>query len=260
MTRRKHPRLWTPATTLLAGTGIALAFGISKSWPVAILAEVVTLCVAGSLYFVGGQDTGIGAVIGQQDDERQQLVALRAARLALVVVFFAVIAACVIAAAAKHAFWPFELLAVIAGISYFIRPAGGPVLRHLRGMARSGVPAGCGLANAGAWFQSWQSAEEGRGQEDFGASQPDGAVDGDVGWAGPAGDLRGDDRTERREPAGVGEKRLGVGAGLLGRIAGDDRGPGQQLGWCLVGAGRFRPDRGQMGACGYRGRIDDRLG
>lgn len=126
MTRRKHPRLWTPATTLLAGTGIALAFGISKSWPVAILAEVVTLCVAGSLYFVGGQDTGIGAVIGQQDDERQQLVALRAARLALVVVFFAVIAACVIAAAAKHAFWPFELLAVIAGISYFIRPAGGP--------------------------------------------------------------------------------------------------------------------------------------
>lgn len=120
MTRRKHPRLWTPATTLLAGTGTALAFGISKSWPVAILAEVVTLCVAGSLYFIGGQDTDIGAVIGQQDDERQQLVALRAARLALVVVFFAVIAACVIAAAAKHAFWPFELVAVIAGISYFI--------------------------------------------------------------------------------------------------------------------------------------------
>jgi hypothetical protein len=39
-----------------------LAFGISKSWPVAILAEVVTLCVAGSLYFIGGQDTDIGAV------------------------------------------------------------------------------------------------------------------------------------------------------------------------------------------------------
>ena len=41
--------------------GVALAFGISKSWPVAILAEVVTPCVAGSLYFIGGQDTDIGA-------------------------------------------------------------------------------------------------------------------------------------------------------------------------------------------------------
>jgi hypothetical protein len=120
MTRKTHPRLWTPATTLLAGTGIALAFGISKSWSVAIIAAAVTLCMAGTFYFIGGQDTDIGAVIGQQDDERQQLVALQAARLALVVVFFAIVVACVIAAAVGYPFWPFELLLVIVGISYFI--------------------------------------------------------------------------------------------------------------------------------------------
>jgi hypothetical protein len=120
MTRIRNTRLQTPAAAVLAGAGIACAFGIRQDWSSAIIAAAVTLCLAGALYFIGGQDTDLGAVLGQRDDERQQLVALRAAQLSLIGVFYALVAACVIAAAVKHAFWPFEILVDITGVSYLI--------------------------------------------------------------------------------------------------------------------------------------------
>jgi Na+/melibiose symporter-like transporter len=119
MAARKHPRLWTPAVAVLAGTAIAVAVGINQSWWSALISELVALAWAVSLYVIGGRDTDLGAVVGAQEDERQELVKLRAARLCLAVVVVAVVVGCLIAAATKHAIWPFQAVAVVIGISYF---------------------------------------------------------------------------------------------------------------------------------------------
>jgi fatty acid desaturase len=120
MTRGKHDRLRVPASSLVFGTGIALAVSLGDGWPSGLFSEMVTLCGVTILYFAGGGDTDAGAVLGGRPDERQKLVRLKAANLSLAVALTAMVGACVIAAAARTAFWPYEPLAVIIGVAYLI--------------------------------------------------------------------------------------------------------------------------------------------
>jgi hypothetical protein len=113
-------RLVTPGIATVAGTVIAVSVGIRQGWGSALLSEVVLICWAALLYTLGGAATDTGAVLGQHDDERQHLVGLKAARLSLIAVLGAVVGACFIAAIASYPVWPFEVLAAIIGIVYFI--------------------------------------------------------------------------------------------------------------------------------------------
>jgi hypothetical protein len=113
-------RLLTPGIAAVAGTVIAASVGIRQGWGPALLSEFVVICWVALLYIIGGAATDTGAVLGQRDDERQHLVGLKAARLSLAAVLGAVVGACFIAAVAGYPFWPFEVLAVIIGVVYFI--------------------------------------------------------------------------------------------------------------------------------------------
>jgi hypothetical protein len=112
--------LLTPAIAAAAGTAIAVSVGIRQGWGAALISEFVLVCWVTILYTLRGNDTDTGAVLGQHADERQDLVGLKSARLSLAVVLGAVAAACVIAAAANYPVWPFEVLATIMGLAYFI--------------------------------------------------------------------------------------------------------------------------------------------
>jgi hypothetical protein len=120
MARTNHPRLQTPALALLIGTVIAGAVGFRQGLGTALGSEAIALFWAAGLYFLGSSDSDTGSVIGDQGDERQQLVGLRAARLSLAVLVVALSISCLIAAAANDSIWPFELLLVIIGSTYFI--------------------------------------------------------------------------------------------------------------------------------------------
>jgi hypothetical protein len=50
------------------------------------------------------------------------------------------------------------------------------------------------------------------------------------------------------EGSGVDEEGCGVPGSLLGRVAGDDRRPGDYFDRCLVAAGPFWPNRGEVSA------------
>lgn len=117
---RIRRRLLTPGIAAVAGTVIAVSAGIHQGWKAALLSEFVLICWVSLLYVLGEAATDTGAVLGQHDDERQHLVGLKAARLSLVAVLAAVAGACFIAAIASYPVWPFEVLAAIIGIVYFI--------------------------------------------------------------------------------------------------------------------------------------------
>jgi hypothetical protein len=117
---RIRRRLLTPGIAAVAGTVIAVSVGIHQGWKAALLSEFVLICWVSLLYVLGGAATDTGAVLGQHDDERQHLVGLKAARLSLIAVLSAVVGACFIAAIASYPVWPFEVLAAIIGIVYFI--------------------------------------------------------------------------------------------------------------------------------------------
>jgi uncharacterized membrane protein len=114
-----HPRLTTPAIALLAGTAIACAVGIREGWGTALGSDAIAVCWAAGLYLLGRAGSDTGSVLGGREDERQQLVGLQAARLSLAVVTAAIVLTSVIAAAAGEAIWPFQVLLVVIGISYF---------------------------------------------------------------------------------------------------------------------------------------------
>lgn len=117
---RNRRRLVNPGIAAVAGTVIAVSVGIRQGWGPALLSAVVLVGWVTLLYVLGGAGTDTGAVLGQHHDERQQLVALKAARLSLIAVLGAVVGACLIAALAGYPVWPFEILAAIIGIAYFI--------------------------------------------------------------------------------------------------------------------------------------------
>jgi hypothetical protein len=120
MSRKNYRRLRVPASSLLLGTAVALAVGLGWNWSGAIFSEMVTLCAVTIVYLAGGSDSDTGAVLGDRPDERQELIRLKAANLAMIVALVAVVGACIIAAAVKAAFWPFEVLVVIIGVSYLV--------------------------------------------------------------------------------------------------------------------------------------------
>lgn len=115
----KNPRLWTPLAAGVLGSAISLSVGLGQGkWAAIVIGEVATAMAVLILYFLGAQDTDVGAVFGHRADERQQLVRLKAARLSTVVAVLAMVIACVIAAAIDAAYWPFELLYIVTGAAY----------------------------------------------------------------------------------------------------------------------------------------------
>jgi hypothetical protein len=120
MMNSKWRRLRVPASSLVLGTGVACAVGIGSTWASAAFSESITVCVVVALYLSGRGETDAEAVLGSRADERQDLVRLQAANLSLAVTVVAVVGACIISAAAGAAFWPYEVLAVLLGISYLV--------------------------------------------------------------------------------------------------------------------------------------------
>jgi hypothetical protein len=142
MSRNNYRRLRVPASSLLLGTAVALAVGLGWNWSGAIVSEMVTLCAVTVVYLAGGSDSDTGAVLGDRPDERQELIRLKAANLAMIVALVAVVGACIIAAAVKVAFWPFEVLVVIIGMSYLV---GLGIYGHARRLSDAEIESDPGL-------------------------------------------------------------------------------------------------------------------
>lgn len=121
MTRRRHPRLWTPVLAGVIGSAVSLAIGFGQGQPAAIVVGLsVTALVVAVLYVVSGQESDVGAIVGSRTDERQALVRLKASRLSSVVAVLAAVLACVIAATLGTTYWPFEVLYLVTGAAYLV--------------------------------------------------------------------------------------------------------------------------------------------
>jgi membrane protein YqaA with SNARE-associated domain len=120
MTRKIHRSTWAPMFALIAGSAIAISVGAGEHrWKFLLIAEIVTVLGAAVLYLIGRGDSDVADVAGGRADERQKLIALKASRLSQLVGLGATLLACVIAAASKKSFWPYEVLFVVIGLSYW---------------------------------------------------------------------------------------------------------------------------------------------
>ncbi len=79
MTAFIRPRLQKPVGYALAGTALAVAWGVrgGPSWFLSMVIEVGVLVFAITTYLRGGDDSDEGALAGSRADERQQLLSLR---------------------------------------------------------------------------------------------------------------------------------------------------------------------------------------
>lgn len=121
MVRPQRIQLWIPLTILLVGSAISLSIGLGQRNLTALiigLAVTVTVAVVRSL--VSATATDFGAVLGNRVDERQALIRLKASRVCAIVGVGGAIVASVAAAAAHQTYWPYEVIYVVAGVSYLV--------------------------------------------------------------------------------------------------------------------------------------------
>jgi hypothetical protein len=118
-----RPRLRAPASAVALGTVLAIVFGVSQGWVVAVITEGVFVAMAAGYYVWSGKDTDVGAVIGHRPDERQVSLLMKVTALQGKVLSAAAAIVFVIATVGratiwpKVAIWPFAIPVVVAGLS-----------------------------------------------------------------------------------------------------------------------------------------------
>jgi|HubBroStandDraft_1064217.scaffolds.fasta_scaffold153632_2 hypothetical protein len=120
----KHSRQRAPLTVAVGGTIIAVAVGIGHGWSDALIAEVVTLCVAAGYYLLTGSNGDVGAIYGNRADERQRIVYWRASALALRVMLLSAFVCAVITVAMKDNYWQADVIGSVGGASFLLGLAG----------------------------------------------------------------------------------------------------------------------------------------
>jgi uncharacterized membrane protein len=120
----KHSRQRAPLTVAVGGTIIAVAVGIGHGWINALIAEVVTLCVAAGYYLLTGSNSDVGAIYGNRADERQRIVYWRASALALRVMLLSAFVCAVITVAMKDNYWQADVIGSVGGASFLLGLAG----------------------------------------------------------------------------------------------------------------------------------------
>lgn len=121
MTRRRRIQWWLPLTVLVVGSAISLSIGLGqRSWAAFIIGETITVVVTvvRTLVSAGGSD--FSAVLGNRVDERQALIRLKASRVCAIVATGGAIVGCVATAAAHQTYWPYEVIYLVAALSYLI--------------------------------------------------------------------------------------------------------------------------------------------
>jgi uncharacterized membrane protein len=109
-----------PVVVLVAGTVIAGSIAIGHTWSDAAIAEVVTAFLSIGYYAMTRSDSDIGAVYGNRADERQLQAVSRASRNAMIVMLAIAFVGAVVAVAMNDAYWQFDVLGSVGGLSYFI--------------------------------------------------------------------------------------------------------------------------------------------
>jgi dipeptide/tripeptide permease len=113
-------RLRAPAIILLLGSLSAGVFAATQGWVSGVGIEVLVMIMAVAYYVLGGRDTDEGALAGHRTDERQAGFQRKAQALVGRVLSVSVMVAYFIAIALKAPSWPYEVLLVLAGVSFFV--------------------------------------------------------------------------------------------------------------------------------------------
>ena len=113
-------RLRAPLLMLALGTTTAAIFGVVQGWTSALGIEALVIVIAVAYYVVGGRDGDVSALVRREVDERQESVRTKAQALVGKVMSVAVVAAFLTAVAARASIWPFEILVILAGVSFFV--------------------------------------------------------------------------------------------------------------------------------------------
>jgi uncharacterized membrane protein len=119
-----HSRLLAPLTVAFGGTIIAIAVGMGHGWGNALIAEVITLCVAAGYFLLTGSNSDVGAIYGNRADERQRIVYWRASALALRVMLFAAFVCVAVTVAMKDNYWQADVIGSVGGASFLLGLAG----------------------------------------------------------------------------------------------------------------------------------------
>lgn len=115
-----NPRLRVPVLFLLLGSAVGVILGITLGWQPLIGGEVFVVAVAAGYYLWGGKDSDMGAIAASRPlDERQLLRRLKVQALVGRVMSLACVVAFTVALAAKATYWPFEILLLLVGVTFF---------------------------------------------------------------------------------------------------------------------------------------------
>jgi hypothetical protein len=113
-------RLRAPLLMLALGSASAAIFGVVQGWTSAVGIEALVVVIAVIYYVGGGRDGDVSALVRGQPDERQASVRTRAQALVGKVMSVAVVAAFLIAVVVRTTIWPFEILVILAGVTFFV--------------------------------------------------------------------------------------------------------------------------------------------
>jgi hypothetical protein len=125
------PRLRAPLSILAGGAVIAAVVPRAHGWKSLLGLGLLTAVYAAGWYLAGGRDSDFGALMGGQVDERQAYRRLKAQALVGIVMSGMAGAVCLAAMAARAMTWPFEIIAFVPGVTFFVgwaiyrEPGGG---------------------------------------------------------------------------------------------------------------------------------------
>jgi len=125
------PRLRAPLSILAGGAVIGAIVPYAHGWKSLLGLGLLTGVYAAGWYLAGGRDSDFGALMSAKLDERQAYRRLKAQALVGIVMSRIAGVACLAAMAARATIWPFEIIAFVPGVTFFVgwaiyrEPGGG---------------------------------------------------------------------------------------------------------------------------------------